>query len=338
MRVTVLHNSVSPEAAPDEADVLVQTAAVAEALAALGHHTAVLGCDLDLAALAARLVESHPDAVFNLVESLGGHGRLIHVAPGLLDALDIPYAGCPAEALFLTSHKPLAKSLLRRAGLPTPDWLTPADAGDGEPTGTRSSDSWIVKSVWEDASLGMDDMAVVAGGRPAARDLLRKRAGMPGAPWFAEAYVEGREFNLAVLDSPEGPQVLPPAEMRFAEYPPGKPRIVGYAAKWDTGSFEYSHTVRNFDFPDSDASLLAEMTRLSRTCWDLFGLRGWARVDFRIDVEGRPWILEVNANPCLAPDAGFAAALERGGIPFTVAVERIVAGAGRRRPRRPAGS
>jgi D-alanine-D-alanine ligase len=236
MRVTVLHNSVSPEAAPDETDVLVQTKAIAEALTTLGHEAEVLDCDLDLAALAARLTDSRPDAVFNLVESLGGHGRLIHLAPGLLDALDIPYTGCPAEALFLTSHKPLAKSLLRRAGLPTPDWLIPAEtdtveqgvaeraaalaAGDGDPTGALSADCWIIKSVWEDASLGMDDAAVVAGGKPAAHELLRRRAGAPGAPWFAEVYVEGREFNLSLLDGLAGPQVLPPAEMRSPSTPP----------------------------------------------------------------------------------------------------------------------
>jgi D-alanine-D-alanine ligase len=354
MRVTVLHNSVSPEAAPDEADVLVQAAAIAEALTSLGHQAVVLDCGLDLAALATRLTDSPPDAVFNLVESLAGHGRLIHLAPGLLDALDIPYTGCPAEALFLTSHKPLAKSLLRRAGLPTPDWVTPADtqgeeqglaeraaalaASDGDPTGARSADRWIVKSVWEDASLGMDDAAVVTGGKAAAHDLLRQRTGMPGAPWFAEEYIEGREFNLSLLDGPAGPQVLPPAEMRFAAYPPGKPRIVGYAAKWDAGSFEYSHTVRSFDFPDGDAPLLDELTRLSHLCWDLFGLRGWARVDFRIDAEGRPWILEVNANPCLAPDAGYVAALERAGISFRGAIESILVAAGTRVLRGNAGS
>ena len=55
-----------------------------------------------------------------------------------------------------------------------------------------------------------------------------------------------------------------------------------------------------------------------------FDLHGYARVDFRVDGEGRPWILEVNANPCLSPDAGFAAALARADIPFHDAVARIL--------------
>ncbi|TFG43584.1 MAG: D-alanine--D-alanine ligase, partial [Syntrophobacterales bacterium] len=53
-------------------------------------------------------------------------------------------------------------------------------------------------------------------------------------------------------------------------------------------------------------------------------------VDFRIDTAGRPWILEVNANPCLSPDAGFAAALDASGIPYAAAIDRILSDAQRR--------
>ncbi|HOX27100.1 MAG TPA: D-alanine--D-alanine ligase [Candidatus Krumholzibacteria bacterium] len=328
MGVWVLHNRIPLEASPDERDVLVQAAAVAAALRSLGHAVTVTDVGLDLADLAARLRADRPAAVFNLVESLEGHGRLIHVVPAVLDALGVPVVGCPTEAMFLTSHKLLTKGLLRRAGLPTPDWLLPegAVAGIARGGGSGSCDRWIVKSVWEDASLGMDDAAVVDTAE-AARDLLARRAGTPGDPWFAEAFIEGREFNLALLDGPGGPQVLPPAEMLFEDYPEGKPRIVGYAAKWHPESFEYSHTKRTFDFGGADADLVADLTRLARECWDLCGLRGWARVDFRVDTVGNPWILEVNVNPCLAPDAGFAAALARAGLSFETAIARILAAA-----------
>jgi len=173
----------------------------------------------------------------------------------------------------------------------------------------------------------MDDTAVVDGGAVAARAELARRAGRAGSPWFAEAFIEGREFNLGLLDGPNGPTVLPPAEMLFEDFPEGKPRIVGYAAKWHEDSFEYSHTVRRFDLPGQDGALVAEMSRQALACWRLFGLRGWARVDFRVDGAGRPFILEVNANPCLSPDAGFAAGLARAGIPFIEAVGRIAAAA-----------
>lgn len=330
MRVSLLHNAVAADAPADDADVLVQVEAIGEVLASAGHEVSTLDCDLDLSDLSARLSAERPEVVFNLVEGLGGQGRLIAVVPYLLESLGLSYSGCPADAVHLTSHKILAKRLLVQAGLPTPSWF----AGGGVPGGDSGGDRWIVKSVWEDASLGMDDTAVTTGGTRVAGALLADRAGSIGAPWFAEAFVEGREFNLALLETagPAGdhePQVLPAAEMLFPDYPADKPRIVGYAAKWEPASFEYSHTVR--DFPDSprDEPLLAEMTRLSRACWELFGLRGYARVDFRVDAAGRPFILEVNANPCLAPDAGYAAALAQADISYSEAVLRILAAAGR---------
>jgi len=325
MRVALLHNAVAPDAAADEADVLVQADAVKTALVTGGHEVTDVACDLDLAALAEGLVADRPDAVFNMVESLGGQGRLIAVVPYLLEALGVCYTGSPADAIHLTSHKTLAKRLLVQAGLPTPAWLE----ADGPAAGGIGGDRWIVKSVWEDASLGMDDAAVTDGGAEAARALLSSRNGHPGAPWFAEAFVEGREFNLALLDGLEGPTILPPAEILFSDFPPDKPHIVGYAAKWDSTSFEYSHTVRDYPAAVADEPLLAELVRLALACWDLFGLRGWARVDFRVDENGSPFILEINVNPCLAPDAGFAAALTQAGIPFAVAVDRILVAAGR---------
>lgn len=329
MRIVILHNRVPADAAPDEMDVLVQVEAVGEALISLGHTVEPWGCDLDLESLAFSLSGATPDLVFNLVEGLEGHGRLIHLAPGVLEAMRVPLAGCPAESIFLTSHKVLAKGLLRQAGLPTPDWLGDGLADAAADAGPGGAGRWIVKSVWEDASLGMDDGAVVDGGPEAARSELARREGRPGSPWFAEAFVEGREFNLGLLDGPHGPVVLPAAEITFEGFPESKPRIVGYAAKWHEDSFEYRHTVRQFDLPPQDAALVMEMSRQALACWRLFRLRGWARVDFRVAADGGPFILEVNANPCLSPDAGFAAALERAGIPFAEAIGRIVAAARR---------
>ncbi len=153
---------------------------------------------------------------------------------------------------------------------------------------------------------------------------MEARGKVLGGTCFAERYIQGREFNLSLLTSPEGPVLLPPAEIRFDQYPPEKRKIVGYKAKWDTDSFEYHHTPRGFEFLPEDGPLLKRMGDLAMKCWDLFGIRGYARVDFRVDRENRPWILEVNANPCLSPDAGFAAAASRAGLSFRDVIERII--------------
>jgi D-alanine-D-alanine ligase len=330
MRIAIVHNDVNAASAPDERDVLVQVETVATALACLGHQTDRLPCTLDLARLRQRLETLRPDLVFNLVESLGGTGRLIHLAPALLDALGLAYTGACAEAIQLTSHKVLAKDRLYTLGLPTPDWVGPFPsdlpaaarpaAGALDPTAR-----WIVKSVWEHASIGLDETSTVFCDRADQLPVvLRDRAPALGGACFAERFVAGREFNLALLAGPDDPEVLPPAEIVFEGYAPEALRIVGYRAKWDETSYEFHHTPRRFDFPLEDAALLDRLRSLARRCWQGFGLAGYARVDFRVDADGRPWILEINANPCLSPDAGFAAALEAAGISFANAVKRIL--------------
>lgn len=329
MRIAVVHNAVSDESLPDERDVIVQANVVSDALSQLGHESLLLPCDLNLSSLQQRLIETKPDVVFNLVESLDGKGQLIHVVPSLLETMQIPYTGAPAQSIFLTSNKITAKQQMRRAGLPTPEWVGPCRGtdlpGDLIVPPLKGATRWIIKSVWEHASLGLtDDGVVTPKNSYELVERLRDSAAHLGGNCFAEDFIDGREFNLAILSEVSGPQVLPSAEILFEEYSSDKLRIVCYRAKWDENSFEYSHTPRSFDFPAEDEMLLRLLKELAIQCWTLFELKGYARVDFRVDKEGKPWILEVNTNPCLSPDAGFAAAMERGSISYPVAIRRIL--------------
>ena len=331
MRVTVVHNAVTDNGPADEQDVLVQVDAVLKALQALGHEAYTLPAGLELGQLRDRLIAQQPDLVFNLVESLAGHGRLIHLVPSFLDALGMPYTGSPAEAIWLTSHKVMAKERMVAAGLPTPPWKGPWPQDVPSPLSSRpltrceaSGQQWIIKSLWEHASVGLESGNVVEDASDHSLEQeMEARAPFLGGVCFAEVFVEGREFNLSVLAGPQGPQVLPPAEIIFEGYTADQPRIVGYRAKWDVDSEEFRRTPRSFDFGPDERPLLAKLQALALQCWQLFGLRGYARVDFRVDDHGQPWILEINANPCLSPDAGFAAALARAGIDFSRAVEWI---------------
>jgi D-alanine-D-alanine ligase len=321
MKVAVIHGEVAAGAGRDEQDVLTQVDFVSRGLAALGHEPVTVPASLDLSTVARTLAEMRPAIVFNLVETLSGKGNLIHIIPSLLDSLKIPYTGAGTEAMFLTSNKLLAKRWLAAAGLPTPPWFTPADAHEE----LRIEGAWLVKSVWEHASIGLDEDSVLFGAdrkRLLARmDTCREAL---GGACLAEAYIDGREFNLSLLAGADGPELLPPAEIRFDAYPPGKVRVVGYRSKWEEGTFEFANTPRTFEFPAQDAPLLSHLKEIALRCWKLFDLRGYARVDFRVDKEGRPWILEVNANPCLSPDAGFCAAALRAGLTFEEVLRRIL--------------
>lgn len=326
MRVVLLHDAVSANARADELDTLVQIDAVGQALTEMGHVCSAVAFHLDMSGTVDSIRRERPDLVFNLVESVEGRGSLIHLAPALLDTMGVPYTGAPTAAMFLTSCKTAAKQLMAASGMATPEWFSIDHLRDRSKI---PSARYIVKSVWEDASVGLDDDSIVQTDRAdQLAGMLTGRADRLGGEAFAERFVDGREFNLSMLAEPDGGvRVLPPAEIRFDDYPAGKPRIVGYAAKWDTESFEYANTPRTFDIETAVGPLIDEMADIARRCWRLFGLRGYGRVDFRIDADGRPWILEANANPCLSPDAGLAAAAARAGIDYARVIERIVSDA-----------
>jgi D-alanine-D-alanine ligase len=239
----------------------------------------------------------------------------VAVVPALLESLGLPFTGASSVALATTSHKLAAKALLRAADIATPDVFA----------GRPGEEKWIVKAVAEHASLGLDDSSVVDGG--AVPRVLAARRAEFGGEWFAERYVPGRELNVAVIASPEGPRVLPVAEIRFDGFPPDKPAIVGYAAKWHGDSFEYRHTTRSFAV---EPALAERVARLALSCWELFALDGYARVDFRVADSGLAYVLEVNANPCLSPDAGFAAALAEAGVAYRDAIAWLLEVARRR--------
>lgn len=313
-RIVILHGALDPGERPDEHDTLVQVREVEAILVALGFRTEIVGVGLDLQALSA-LARDPPAAVFYLVEALDGRAALQHLPAAVLESLGIAFTGAPATALALTTDKIAAKRLMREAGLPTPEWCEGPAFADPERL-------WIVKAVDEDASLGLDAGAVVPGFAVAARmACMRARW---GGRWFAEAFIEGREFNVPLLEGPNGVAVMPIGEIDFSDYPRDRPAIVDYDAKWRPGSITWETTPRIFTPRPEDGALRAELAGLARRCWDLFGLRGYARVDFRVDSQGRPWILEANANPCLSADAGFIAALEEAGLDQREAVARIL--------------
>jgi D-alanine-D-alanine ligase len=318
-RIVILHGRVPAEARADEQDVLVEVRQVSDALNSLGYEAVPLSLSLDLEAAAGQLRRLSPLMVFNLVESIDGQDRLLHLATSLLDSLGIPHTGTGGDGMYLASNKPLAKRLLAQAGIATPPWI---GAQQALAAGLAFEPPYIVKSVWDNASQGLENIIESKGQLRDRMTVLASTGRL--ADVFVERYIEGREFNLSLLQNGPEAEVLPPAEMLFVDYPPEMPRIVGYSAKWDPASFEYNHTVRRFDFGGEDEQLIHELCELARACWEQLGIGGYARVDFRVDDQGIPWILEVNPNPCISVDAGLAAAAARAGYPYRNLVQRIL--------------
>jgi D-alanine-D-alanine ligase len=323
MRVAFLYNRSSEDPAHVAEDEVPADSPVVAAIERLGHEVVPITCTLDLFAVRQQLERAEPDVVFNRVESLGGSDAMMAAVTLLLDAMQLPYTGNSTAALVGTASKLRVKEQLRDAGLPTPEWIDCGQHSDRISQAKTLAPKWIIKSVLEHASFEMDDRSVIYETSVAEiQKVIRDRGSATGREHFAEAFIGGREFNISAV-GPE-PRVLPPAEIDFSSFPAGKEWIVGQQAKCDSDSFEYHNTPRRFEFVASDERLLSRLRELTMDCWRLFHLSGYARVDFRIDWAGEPWILEINTNPCIMPEAGFAAALEQAGFGYSEGIELIL--------------
>ncbi|MCX5847965.1 MAG: ATP-grasp domain-containing protein [Deltaproteobacteria bacterium] len=320
-KIVILHSDISPDAAEDELDCLQQAEAIARALRILDYKPILLPFELDLNQTIIKLKSLKPQAVFNIVETLASKGSLIYFAPALLDSLRLSYTGCDTQAVFQTSNKPLSKKIMRDACVSTPDWIE----HDGFGSQKDNAKTYLIKSSWEHASIGLDEDSLISYTSKAKilKEISRRKEKLGGS-CYAEAYIDGREFNVALISGKAGVKVLPIAEMLFQDYAPDKLKIVDYRAKWVADSFEYNNTIRKFNFQKNDTGLITSLREIALRCWNLFSLRGYARVDFRVDNNGKPWVLEINSNPCLSPDAGFAAALEQAKIKYHDAIGLII--------------
>jgi D-alanine-D-alanine ligase len=112
--------------------------------------------------------------------------------------------------------------------------------------------------------------------------------------------------------------------MLFIDFPADKPKMLGYKAKWNEDSLEYKNTTRTFEGLSPDTKLYADLMKITRQCWDCFNLKGFARVDFRVDEKDKPYVIEINGNPCISPDSGFIAAAHRVGFSNKEVIARII--------------
>jgi len=316
--VLLLHDAVSVNAPPDELDTLLQVSQIEAALGRLGYITVRRVFDGDFLALENYIQNSSIDVVYNLVETYYG-SRFLHLIPLFCEHLGIAVTGGNSESLFLTSDKLLAKRLMVLAGTPTPPWITRENSGSwSEFLGERV----ICKPRGEEASVGINDDSVMICDTESSLATVLNHAARHHL--LVEKFIDGRECSAAILVSEGVPEVLPIAEMLFTDFPPDKPKIVGYEAKWNELSFAYQHTVRSYAIEKSEKALIQELRAIALDCWRLFGQSGYTRVDFRIDEAGHVFVLELNLNPCLAQDSGFVAAGLESGYSYDALIEGIV--------------
>jgi D-alanine-D-alanine ligase len=303
-------------------------------LKAAGYPVARLAVSHDAGALVTGVRRARPDVVFNLFEGLPDWGDTEAFAVSTLEWLGVPYTGCPLPAICLARHKPLAKQLLRGAGLPTPEFFVV----DALPLPDCPLD-WpvIVKPSNQDASVGLDQGSVVT-----SLEALEQRVAYLlenyGPPVMVEEFIPGREFCVGLIENPEL-RALPVTEFEFTFTDPSFWPIITYDAKWKPGTVEYDCSPPVHLAPNVSPKLQARLSRLAKQAFRLLGCRDYARVDFRVKPPLKPYILEVNPNPDLSPLAGLAGGLAAADLPWAEFVVQLVQQAlarGRRRAGTPA--
>jgi D-alanine-D-alanine ligase len=314
-RCTIIYNQPGEGALEDELDVLEQADHIATHLAELGIEVTRKGFTADFLNEMDALVADKPDFVFNLVESISNKGELNYFVPALLNVNAIPYSGNPHDAIFLTTSKVIASRMMKLAGIRTAEFLFPSEFRKLVP-GRR----YILKPIWEDGSLGITSDSVFYY-EPGYEERFR---GLSDSHWFIEEFIEGREFNLSMLAGPDGPEIMPTAEIVFVGYDDSRPRIIDFKAKWEMDTFEYENTVREFPGEKLSRNLENSLRSTAMKCWQLFGLRGYARVDMRADSDENVFVVEVNANPCISPEGGFVSATKQANYKFTEVLSRII--------------
>jgi D-alanine-D-alanine ligase len=323
MKVAICYNLAGPtpirgerQDLISEAGAEVEAQAVADALRRLGHFAALVPLGSEVVSFIGKLQLLRPAVIFNLCEGFrGDSAKEMHIA-ALYELLDIPYTGSPSLCLALTQNKRLTKDILVRHGLPTPEYYC-VKRNETVPRLTISY-PLIIKPCSEDASLSIGPDSIVHNEKT-----LKKRVRYIHDRYCQDALIErfifGREFNVSVIGSPPT-AALPLSEIVFANHL--KAPIVSYSGKWESTSADYQGTTPQCPAVVNE-KLRKKIEQIAIKACRLFGCRDYARVDIRLQGD-TPYILEINANPDICPDAGFARSAGVAGHEYPALIQRIL--------------
>ena len=302
----------------DSMDVLTQVNAIERSLSALGHHPVRIPFTKDLPLFVQTFRQNPLDMVFNLCETVDEDAGFCGHPAAVLELLGVPFTGSPSTALMVSTDKVLTKRLIKSCHLLTPQFLLVTNSRQFNPNFLKFP--LIVKPQFEDASIGIDQDSVITEKQEINQrlDAFIERFGSV----IIEEFIQGREFNVSLMGFPTL-SPLPVAEIDFTGLPKNYHQIVGYKAKWDESSTEYKHTTRKF--PENlSPRIRRKIENTAVICARLLMIRDYGRVDIRMDKNENIYVLEVNANPCLSPDAGIAAAALKSGLNYDQMIGKIV--------------
>jgi len=293
---------------------------VIETLREQGHEVRVLGVHDDLAGIRPTAGFFQPHIVFNLLEAFAGVTTFDQNVVSYLELLRLRYTGCNPRGLILARDKALSKKLLAYHRIPVPDF-TVVRYGRKPALSKKMHFPLIVKSLFFEASAGISQASVVENAEQLARRVQFIHESL-GTAAIVEQFIDGRELYVGVLGN-ERLEVLPVWEMSFAKMPDNRWRIATERVKWSTRYQKKNGIMTNAARLDTAVS--AHIQRIAKRVYRALDLNGYARIDVRLDDEGRAYVLEANPNPNLAYGEDFAESAEVYGLSYERLLERIIA-------------
>jgi D-alanine-D-alanine ligase len=293
---------------------------VLDALRENGYQVSVIGLYNDLSPLLEEIRENRPDVIFNMADVFNETTQFDKNIAALLELFGIPYTGSSTGCLFVCNDKALSKKILSFHRIKVPHFYT----------FYRKHKVWlpkklklpvIVKPLCEEASRGISQASIVDSEESFLERIkfIHENMGMDA---IAEEYIEGREFYVPVLGN-KRLTALPPRELKFGQLPEDEPRIATYKAKWDD-NYRDRWGIKSV-FPGKLAEGVED--RIAETCkraYRALNMDGYGRFDIRVTSDGKVYIIEPNANPCIAKIDEVAQAAAKMGISYPQLVKRIV--------------
>lgn len=322
--LALMHDYLVP---PDDVTGIDTTAAkwkmefdVTHTLEYMGHEVKKLGLGGDLGPIKATITDWNPHIVFNLMESFEGIGMFDQNVVSYLELLRVPYTGCNPRGLMLARDKALSKTLLAYHRIPVPEFAV-FRVGRAIQRPKRLKFPLIVKSLTQESSIGISQASVVEDD-----DKLRERVRFIhhsiGTDAIVERYIEGRELYVGVIGNLKL-QVFPVWELQFKKMPEENWRIATERVKW-SDSYQKKHGITSDLASDLAPDVSEQVQRIAKRVYRTLDLSGYARVDLRLDGDGKVYVLEANPNPQLAYGEDFAESAEKAGVSYEQLLQRIM--------------
>jgi D-alanine-D-alanine ligase len=288
----------------------------------LGHDVQPLGLYDDLTPLRGAIQDFKPHIVFNLLEEFRGEPMLDQHVVSYLELVQVPYTGCNPRGLMIARDKALSKMILLHHRIRVPRFAVVPAGRKLSRKPARLEYPLIVKSQVEDASFGIAEASIVHNDEKLAERIEFMHTKV-GSNLILEQYVDGRELYVGVMGNSRL-QVLPIWELEMRQLRSDAPRIATRQVKW-TATLQKRRGVKLGPARDLQPEVERLLVKTTKRLYRLMQLSGYARVDFRLDAEGRPYFLEANPNPEIGYGEEFAEAAEAAGIDYEPLLDRLLA-------------